>query len=295
MSITTIKLIAAFSMLLDHIASVFGMGGWCFFDSEILRTIGRIAFPLFAFSVVNGWNHTKDKQRYFCNLVLFSILSQISYSLAFSPVNLMASDSDRTFIMLNYKIPVLLFFGIILLCNYCFMKKNKIPLEKYHKMLFLLLLWNSVFIRIHGIDILYDQINVFNTFICGLLMIQHYEFIKKNKVDKKYICSVLNSAVFILLSFFKADYGIEGIVLILLLYFTYHKKTLNCIVIMMWSFVVYGILYHNLQHILFAIISIPLILLYNEKKLPRFKNFFYLFYPLHLLLLGITNIIIKLY
>ena len=162
-------------------------------------------------------------------------------------------------------------------------------------MLFLLFLWNSLFIKINGIEILYDQTNVLNTFICGLLIIQHYEFMKKNKIDKKYICSVLNSAVFILLSFFKVDYGIEGIVLILLLYFTYHKKILNCIIIIIWSFIVYGILYSNLQSALFAIISVPFILLYNEKKLPRFKNFFYLFYPFHLLLLGIINIIIKLY
>ncbi len=299
MSITIIKLIAAFSMLLDHIAAVFGIEGWWFFGGEILRNTGKIAFPLFVFAIVNGWYHTKDKQRYFYKLVLFSILSQIPYSLAFSPINLRTLDSGEKFfkISLNYKIPILLFFGIILLCNYYFMKKNKISLEKHHKILFLLFLWNSVFIRINGIEILYDQINVLNTFICGLLIIQHYEFMKKNKIDKKYICSVLNSAVFILLSFFKADYGTygAGIFLILLSYFTYHKKMLNCIIIIIWSFIFYGILYSNLQNALFTIISVPFILLYNEKKLPRFKNFFYLFYPFHLLLLGITNIIIKLY
>ena len=112
-------------MLLDHIAAVFGVAGWCFFSGEMLRNIGRIAFPLFAFAIVNGWYHTKDKQKYFSKIALFAAISQIPYSLAFSTTNTMPLEAGERlyYIGLSYKWTVLLFFVVIILLNYCFMKK----------------------------------------------------------------------------------------------------------------------------------------------------------------------------
>lgn len=297
MSITIIKLVAAFAMVLDHIATAFGMEGWWFFDGEILRNIGRIAFPLFAFAVVNGWYHTKDKQKYFNKIALFAAISQIPYSLAFSTTNTMPLEAGERlyYIGLYYKWNIILFFAVIILLNYCFMKKNNIALEKYHKMLFLLLLFYSVEIKINGIWILYDELNVLNTFLCGLLILHHYEYIKKNSIDKSCICSIINSAVFIVLSFYRADYGayFAGIVLILLLYCTYAKKLLSSAIIIVWSLVVYEVIYYNLTNALFAMMSILFVLLYDECKLPRLKNFFYIFYPFHIFLIGIANVLIK--
>ncbi|NDO47288.1 TraX family protein [Clostridium sp. MD294] len=297
MNITIIKLVAAFTMLLDHIAEVFGMAGWWFFDGEMLRNIGRIAFPLFAFAVVNGWYHTKDKCKYFSKIALFAAISQIPYSLAFRTTNTIPLEAGEKlyYIGLSYKWYVLLFFVVIILLNYCFMKKNNIALEKYHIMLFLLLLFYSVEIKINGIWILYDELNVLNTFLCGLLILHHYEYIKKNSIDKKCVYSVINSMMFVLLCFYRADYGdyFAGIALVLLLYFTYHKKLMSSIVIIIWAFVLYAVVCANLKNALFAMLSIVFVLLYNERKLPRLKNFFYIWYPFHILLIGIVNIIIK--
>ena len=297
MSITVIKLIAAFTMLLDHIAKVFGVAGWWFFDGEMLRNIGRIAFPLFAFAIVNGWYHTKDKQKYFSKIALFAAISQIPYSLAFSTTNTIPLETGERlyYIGLSYKIHIVLFFAVIVLLNYCVMKKNHIALEKYHIVLFWLLLFNSVMVKINGIWVLYDTLNVLNTFLCALLLLYHYEYIKKNAVDKKCICYFINSAVYFILCFHRADYGeyFEGIALVLLLYFVYSKKLLCSIVIILWAFVTYAMLYSNLKNALFAMLSILFLLLYDEHKTPQFKNFFYVWYPFHIFFICIANVILK--
>lgn len=175
------------------------------------------------------------------------------------------------------------------------MKKNNIALEQYHIILFLLFLFNSVMVKINGIWVLYDTLNVLNTFLCGLLILHHYEYIKKNSIDKKCVCSVINSMVFVLLCFFRADYGdyFAGIALVLLLYFAYGKKVMGSIVIIIWAFVLYAVIYANLKNALFAMLSIVFVLLYNEHKLPRLKNFFYIWYPFHILVIGIISVIIK--
>lgn len=101
--------------------------------------------------------------------------------------------------------------------------------------------------------------------------------------------------VFVLLCFFRADYGdyFAGIALVLLLYFAYGKKVMGSIVIIIWAFVLYAVIYTNLENALFSMLSILFVLLYNEHKLPKFKNFFYVWYPFHIFLIGIISVIIK--
>ena len=55
----SLKLIAALTMLIDH------MGIMLFPNVAVLRCIGRISFPIFAFMISEGARYTKDKTRYF--------------------------------------------------------------------------------------------------------------------------------------------------------------------------------------------------------------------------------------
>lgn len=274
MSITAIKLVAAFTMILDHIAEVFGFAGWQFFSGSIIRNIARISFPLFAFSIVNGWQYTKSKYEYFSNIALFAIISQIPYSLAFAVTNTIPFGTHEVlyYVGFSYKIYVLIFFVFVLLLNGSFMKKYSTDLEKYHKVLFLIFLCYIINIKINGIWILYEKLNVLNTFLCGLLILYHYEYIKKNGIDKVCISSIMSSVILILLVNCRAEYGdyFAGIALIVLLYFSYNKKLLRCIVIIVWSFIVYALLYHNVKNALFSALSVLFVILYDKNKMPYF-------------------------
>ncbi|MGP1384997.1 MAG: TraX family protein [Thainema sp.] len=72
-----IKLLAAITMLIDHIGAVFFPG------IAILRIIGRISFPLFVVLLVDGEKHTHNAKHYGLRLLLLGLVSQPIYQLLF--------------------------------------------------------------------------------------------------------------------------------------------------------------------------------------------------------------------
>lgn len=77
-----LKLIAMITMLIDHTAAIL------LTDSKwylLLRGIGRVAFPIYCFLLVEGYFHTKDVKKYMLRLGIFALLSEIPFDLAFTP------------------------------------------------------------------------------------------------------------------------------------------------------------------------------------------------------------------
>lgn len=70
-----LKLIAIITMFIDHIGYVI-FDGFSFFNY-----IGRIAFPIFAFQISEGYIHTKSLKKYFLRLFIFALISQIPFML----------------------------------------------------------------------------------------------------------------------------------------------------------------------------------------------------------------------
>ena len=77
-----LKVLAVVLMTVDHAAAVLMPGDGV--AALALRILGRMAFPLFAFLLVEGYLHTRSLLRYACAMAVTALLSEVPYDLAFS-------------------------------------------------------------------------------------------------------------------------------------------------------------------------------------------------------------------
>lgn len=74
LSDSALKVIALVSMTMDHIAYYLMEHGSLMYD--LMRTMGRMAFPIFAFLLVEGYVHTRSTGKYALNLLAFALISE---------------------------------------------------------------------------------------------------------------------------------------------------------------------------------------------------------------------------
>ena len=85
---TTLKWIAVISMLIDHTAEVLINHNAALTDPiwaqiyVLMRGIGRIAFPIYAFLLVEGFQHTRNVKKYLARMLTFAVVSEIPFDLA---------------------------------------------------------------------------------------------------------------------------------------------------------------------------------------------------------------------
>ena len=73
-SSSALKIFAILLMCIDHFSvAFFGQG------VTLLRLIGRIGFPLFAFMVAEGARRTKSREKYMLRLFLFALISEVPF------------------------------------------------------------------------------------------------------------------------------------------------------------------------------------------------------------------------
>ena len=243
---STLKIIAVISMLIDHTAATIlermmylaPEGRFPFVDAHwqgfsalyfAMRTIGRFAFPLYCYLLVEGFVHTRNVAKYAGRLLLFALISEVPFDLAFR---------------------------------------------------------RSVW------DMSYN--NVFFTLFLGLVAIAFIKFTEEHMVSKDsaggkniallLIRCILDMAVAFGLMAIAADvlctdYGAAGVAAIVLLYLMKDHPKMAFALTVIWLGITCG-------EIEFAamLMLIP-VALYDGTRGKQMKYFFYLFYPVHLLIL----------
>jgi hypothetical protein len=90
---STLKIIAMVTMMIDHFAAAV-VNGFFYLDIDqqdyqtflqvydVMRLIGRVAFPIFCFLLVEGFRHTRNAWKYALRLGIFALISEIPFDLA---------------------------------------------------------------------------------------------------------------------------------------------------------------------------------------------------------------------
>lgn len=108
-----LKLLAMALMLCDHLwASVASDQAW-------LTHIGRIAFPIFAFQIAEGFARTHDRKRYLLRMLAFAAVSEIPFNLFYAGTAVYPFHQN---VMFTFVLAILLLLGVEK-----FRKKGNIP------------------------------------------------------------------------------------------------------------------------------------------------------------------------
>lgn len=107
-----LRLIAIIAMLLDHAAYTLMTPGTEEF--VFIRSVGRIAFPIFCFLIVEGFEHTRSVEKYIARLAAFALISEIPFDLAFHRTPLEFAAGQNVFLTLLLGLAAITFAGKII-------------------------------------------------------------------------------------------------------------------------------------------------------------------------------------
>lgn len=221
-------------MTIDHV-------GFFLIDSSstyyiIARSVGRLAFPIFAFLIAEGFWHTKNFWRYFKRLITIGLIFELALLVMY-----LVYDINLTIIpflpdqIAQMNIMWTLAAGLLALYVMTSTKPN--------------------------IQLLIIPIGLISVFLpysfYGLGLILVFGLFKDNQVRLASMISL--TAIYTTISFFSTDL----------------------------SFTLGSVLQ------LFALLALPIIFAYNGKKGKDYPLFFYLYYPIHILILMFIMIYIK--
>ncbi|WP_288961342.1 TraX family protein [uncultured Peptoniphilus sp.] len=217
-----LKYIAFGSMLIDHINKALIWPnievGYSSILSSIFDVIGRIAFSLFSFFIVEGFFRTRSKKKYFLNLLIFALISEIPYDMFSSKV------------ILEFRLNNVLFSLALSLITIWILDEFR---KRYE-----------------------DKLGKFWIIISVPLLI----------------------IMFFVSTFVSGDYDFHAIMTAFVFYIFYEKPVASAICA-----------YLTIVKEVWSILGFGLTVMYNGKKGKQNKIFNYLFYPVHLLILGLLR------
>lgn len=292
-SVFALKLLALSCMVIDHAAYVLWLEGWQQTEPYILlRGIGRLAFPIYCFLLVNGFEKSRDRERYLLRLALFALVSQLPFTLAFTVGN---HSEGLALFPLSLRFTGWLPFLILALAAGLYWRFLRESRKRLAGALCLsaCLLLPAIELWLGDICLLAPSLNVFYTLALGLALLWLTESLSKRSLRPAaaVLATVLMLGVLLLVQPM-ADYGIPGVALIFALYLSRRSAAAQAIAICVWSAYLYLLQGGNLPFFLAACLAAAAPLLYKGTRGRSMKRFFYLAYPVHLLALGLAAILI---
>ena len=112
---STLKLFAIITMLIDHtgaavVGTIISVGNLRTANYELYRTLstlyslmrglGRLAFPVFCFLLVEGFFHTRSVRKYCERLFLFALISEFPFDFALKPTAIYWNKQNVYFTLL---------------------------------------------------------------------------------------------------------------------------------------------------------------------------------------------------
>ena len=267
-----IKWIAMLLMVIDHIGYYLGD----FVPTPVmlmLRLIGRLSFPLFAYSVALGFSRTRDRSRYFLRMFLFAAITQIML--------IMTSrfTGSGTFVNVMFTFSL----AILFLAATEFLEKSwrQIISEKFNSRveLFGIIMpaWLGFCAAILTMLIILFASKYFRTDynLFGILSVLFFHIIIKYVLNPKLTLQKDKHTIFIMfIGFLALNFAWAFIQIILHLQPTY------------WALME-----------MFSVGSIGIILMDKPRPKPAAweKYFFYFFYPMHMVLLMLVGYFLRIH
>ncbi|MFM1515004.1 TraX family protein [Helcococcus ovis] len=291
----TIKLIAIIAMLIDHVGAYFQLSGSEIIPFQyafLMRSIGRLALPIFSFFLVEGYLKTKNLKKYIDRLHVFALITQIPFVFLFTQENYMLGGLASNYFTFSYKFEYLIFIAFIIFAYWKYICD-----EKFKTSLFLILFaylivplkleYNGyVLLSADNLNIMYE-LGISLIFMRLIIVIEKYMEYKKYK---KLIIPVIALIVSVYFMGTVANYNYNAIMLIMFIFLLRNDKVRQLVLIAVWAIFTY---YANVQLAVFAVLSVLFIYLYNQKRGLSVKYLFYIIYPLHIVFISLFKILIK--
>ena len=298
-----IKVIAIISMFIDHCGAVFLERKMIYYYrnvpnyesdptfklisnvDDVMRCIGRLAFPLFIFLLVQGFIHTRNRLKYAIRLALFALISEVPFDMAFK----------NTYFTMSYQnVFFTLFFGFLFLCTADFIyKKHIAPWLGYAGIIFSSLsigffistLVNETSFSTNGtIPLKGFSFLISIAVIAAITVITEIIICRKKPFEE---LARLSLTLFALIVFMicagslKTDYNAAGVLAIALAYVFRESRFKSIIAI-----IIPLVLLCSWIEVI-AIFDYLIVQRYNGEKGKSMKYFFYVFYPGHLLVIAL--------
>ena len=267
-----IKLLAAVFMIADHIGAIF----YPIMDYDVtlaFRSIGRLSMPLFAFMIAEGCRYTKNRKNYFLSLFAMGVICSAVFYVALGQLYLS--------IMTTFAISVLLISSYDGMINAVKKQDGRIFTSL---VCFVAIIFGTVALEV----LLYEA----GILLCDTRGYLDYGVIGTLLPLLAYISK--NRSLWLRLIPFAL--GVAGMSLLC----SFDKQTINAMVefapgceSLIKTYFTPAINVGGIPIHWFSLGSLVFIAFYNgERGKLNLKYFFYLFYPLHLLLLqGIATVV----